>query len=62
MTLTTKTFFPFSPSFSLFLVPVWRVSDAFNELDASTAGSVHEEEAIVDEQKDDGKLGFCEIQ
>jgi hypothetical protein len=31
--------------------------------DASVAGSVRdEEEEILEEQKDDGKMGFCELQ
>lgn len=40
------------------------VSDCLGgELDPSVPASIHdEEEADVEEQKDDGKLGFCEIQ
>lgn len=39
------------------------LSDALVDVDSSQVGSVHdEEEAIVEEQKDEGKLGFCELQ
>lgn len=63
MSVTTKTFPFLLPFFlSLSLSRARKISDAFGDLDASTAGSVHEEEAIVEEQKDEGKLGFCEIQ
>ena len=39
------------------------ISDALAECDPSQPESVRdEEEAIVEEQKDEGKLGFCELQ
>lgn len=43
---------------------LWRyVSDGLGaECDPSVPESVRDEEEIVEEQKDDGKLGFCEIQ
>lgn len=43
---------------------LWRyVSDGLGaECEPSVLESVRDEEEVVDEQKDDGKLGFCEIQ
>lgn len=39
------------------------VSDGLAEVELTVPESVRdEEEEIVPEQKDDGKLGFCEIQ
>jgi hypothetical protein len=39
------------------------ISDALVEVDTSQTESVRDEEiAIVEEQKDEGKLGFCELQ
>jgi anionic cell wall polymer biosynthesis LytR-Cps2A-Psr (LCP) family protein len=50
----------FRLSFFLNLVAL---ADALGEIEASVPESVRdEEEEIVEEQKDDGKLGFCEIQ
>lgn len=59
MQLLQSLFPPFSLSFCSF---AWWVSDALGDLDGSIAGSVHDVEVVVEEQKDDGKLGFCEIQ
>lgn len=49
---------------SYYIVSLWRyVSDGLGaECDPSVPESVHDEEEAAEEQKEDGKLGFCEIQ